>query len=1056
MYKQNQNILKEDMEDKREIFIKRLKEDLIGPLKEDEILESNPLTTYLNGILYPSNLNESDENDDEVETFVKDSDTRDESRDKIVNNKIKKPSTMGISFCLDPKKNKELTVDLTINLGIYKKIIKKNEDEEKKNSDNYKREAIKHVQKIKLSKKSEWVKLKNDKLDKLQIWYEKKNYDNLSHVTFVLVNCKEWKYGIDSKIEKIERSFFQTSFELFSSSGFEARPRSEYNSEDSDEKIYELIYRNNRDYASGFNCTSEWEAKDKNVNKIRAVWMAEENIYSVSPQGDTNYYKKGEELSTNFLINENTDSIKSRLNNLINSYKKWISNEQGKINNLDKSLQSQARKNISSCNLSVKRMEKGIEKLLNDKNAMQAFRFANEAIQKQHFWKKKDNSKFSWRPFQIGFFLLNLESLIDQNSEDRDFFDLLWFPTGGGKTEAYLFISIFLIFYSRLDKNFHNTNGTQIIMRYTLRVLTVDQFNRISAIICAAEILRKKNEKLLGNKSISIGLWVGDNQSPNKYSDAKKAIESSSDFASTPKLLKECPCCGKDLQYSCDDDNEEILIECVSPETRDICEIQKKIKILPVSTTDECLYRKVPTFLLATIDKFAQIARKDEALRFFGIKGFSTPPSLIIQDELHLITGPLGSLTALYETAIDHLCFNNNQKIKIIGSTATIKSASSQVSNLFNRKSFQFPPAGIDHENSFFSKTDHDSFRKYIAVSSNGTSEKYLLQWVAASLLQSLLDKKIDNKNFINNYGTVIAYFNSLKILSSAEPMMNEQVRDTLKVLQNKREENSRLDKFGPPEELSGRKKSSEIPEIRNKLKKLNFGDPGFIDVVLATNMISVGIDIEKLNIMVVNGQPKTMSEYIQATSRVGRSKSSGIVVSLYNHAKIRDRNRYESFSYWHKEIYKGVENSSVTPFSPNARDKALHVLLIILCKSKLGIKNPKEIKNNSEKVKNEIFPIILNKIKKVDPEELADAENELKEFLDYWLERANTEELKYFWHHKKINESLLISFEAYAAKRASGSWTPIAKPTPNSMRDVEPGVEYLCKETAKNKYVEK
>ena len=151
---------------------------------------------------------------------------------------------------------------------------------------------------------------------------KKKNYDNLSHVTFVLVNCKEWKYGIDSKIEKIERSFFQTSFELFSSSGFEARPRSEYNSEDSDEKIYELIYRNNRDYASGFNCTSEWEAKDKYVNKIRAVWMAEENIYSVSPQGDTDYYKKGEELSTNLLINENTDSIKSKLNNLINSYKK--------------------------------------------------------------------------------------------------------------------------------------------------------------------------------------------------------------------------------------------------------------------------------------------------------------------------------------------------------------------------------------------------------------------------------------------------------------------------------------------------------------------------------------------------------------------------------------------------------------------------------------------------------------------------------------------------------------------------------------------------------------
>ena len=150
--------------------------------------------------------------------------------------------------------------------------------------------------------------------------------------------------------------------------------------------------------------------------------------------------------------------------------------------------------------------------------------------------------------------------------------------------------------------------------------------------------------------------------------------------------------------------------------------------------------------------------------------------------------------------------------------------------------------------------------------------------------------------------------------------------------------------------------------------------------------MISVGIDIRRLNLMIVNGQPKSMSEYIQATSRVGRDKNSGIIVSLYNHSKIRDRNRYENFSFWHNEIYKGVENTSVTPFL-QIRDKALHVLLFILCKIKLNLKNVKDIKNKSEEAKNEIIPIILNKIENVDPSELDDSKKELESFLDLWIQ---------------------------------------------------------------------
>ena len=1050
------------MEDKRDIFIQRLTEDLLGPLKKDEILKVSPENTYLNGILYPSDVHEPDEQDDETDPIVQNSDTYDEIKDRISNNKIRRPSSMGLSFCLDPKKNKKLQLEIKINLGIYKPELQENSDKDGKTDSTiwWKRKEINHSQKINLSKKNDWMDLASENLNNLKIWYEKKDFNNLTHITLILVNQNSWTPkglgGSDTKNDQIERSFYQTSFDIHCASGFEPRPPANYNPEDEDEKIYELIYRNNKDYCSGFNCTSDWEEKNGEIKIIKAKWLTQKNVYSVSAEGDKDFFKKANELTAKSFTKDSLDNIKQKLNDLIESYQKWIDSEQKKMKNLSQHLQDQAKKNISVCSLALTRMKKGLDKLSKDKNILEAFRFANAAIEKQYSWNSKGDFQFYWRPFQLGYFLLNLDSIVDQESKDRDFFDLLWFPTGGGKTEAYLFISVFLIFYSRLDKSFKNTNGTQIIMRYTLRALTIDQFSRISATICAVEILRKENSKIFGDKEITLGLWVGQKQTPNWYAEAERVINNpNSQAESTPRQLITCPCCNQPLQYRCNDKTKDLKIQCVKPETKDTCEIQKKLKTIPVSTVDECLYEKLPTFLLATIDKFAQLVRKDEALRFLGKKDFSSPPSLIIQDELHLIAGPLGTLTALYETAIDSLCSYDNKKIKIIGSTATIKSATSQVKNLFNRKSFQFPPPGIDYQNSFFSKIDSSSHRKYIALSSNGRSDKYLLQMVATSLLQSGMDKEINKDNFINNYGTIVAYFNSLKILSSAEPMMNEQVRDTIQIIANRRKEKARLETLSPPEELSGRKKSSEIPVIRERLISRDFGSPGFIDIVLATNMISVGIDIKKLNLMIVNGQPKTMSEYIQATSRVGREKNSGIIISLYNHAKIRDRNRYENFSFWHNEIYKGVENTSVTPFSPNARDKALHAVLIILCKSKLEMKSPKDIKNQSEKVKKEIFPIILNKIRNVDPEEFDSAKKELDNFIEYWLTRSNTKELKYFWHPQKYDQSLLMSFESYAAKKASGSYTPVARPTPNSLRDVEPGVDYICKEKATDIYAE-
>ena len=1021
--------------DKRKIIIKRLKEDLIGPLNSKEILNENPYDAYLVGTLFPGNLFiEEEENDDsKPESF--DVDTKDEESKNLSPTKTSRPSNLGLSFAI--KDNNE--IEFNLNCGVYTYFEEEGDKNKKKKL--WQREEINHTQILQINKKQDYIILNhpNERIQKLKIWYTKKIIDGLSYITLILLNCNTFNKEEDTGIDLSEKSFYQVHFTIKTKDTFYPKPLIN-KAADEDEKIYSLIYRNNQDYATGFNCSVQWNVEDSNkVKVISTEWINEQKSFNVSSAGDEIYFKDQNELTPDNFITKNKKDVIKILSNLAYSYQKWIDDlvkEAKKISFLN----DQANKNIENCRLALNRIYQGINLLENDNDAFEAFQYSNKAIQKQFLWKNK-NTNFIWRPFQIAFFLLNLESTSNETSKDRNIFDLLWFPTGGGKTEAYLFLSAYFLFYSRLKK-FENTSSVQILMRYTLRVLTIDQFTRIAALISACEILRKGDENKFGLNKITLGLWVGLSQTENY-------IENFKDNPDHSRPLAKCPCCDNPLDYSeIDLDKKEVFIKCVNP-NRD-CEIKDKLKSLPVIFIDEIIYVKKPSFLISTIDKFAQIARKDEALSLFKSNSKSKI-SLIIQDELHLISGPLGTLSGLYETAIDELTSYNGLGAKMIGSTATIKSANKQILNLYNRKSFQFPPPGINADNSFFAKEDKDSFRIYIGVSSIGRTEKYMLQAISASLLQSVKDKEIiDDNYFVNSYSTLVAYFNSLKILSGATAMMDEQVRDTIDAIAMKRNEKTRSENLNSPEELSGRKLSSEIPIIRDNLINRKPGEPDFIDILLATNMISVGLDIGRLNLMIVNGQPKTMSEYIQATSRVGRTKNSGLIISLYNHAKVRDRNRFESFKHWHGEIYKGVENTSVTPFASRSRDKALHVLLVILSKGVLGIKDPSTINKYKDKIIKEIFPIILKKVEKLDPMEKEDTEKELNKFLNYWEDKALQGKLKYFWH-KKITQSLMMSLEDFAAKRQFDSSFNtdeiVAWPTPNSMRDVEPGVQFLCKD---------
>jgi hypothetical protein len=500
-----------------------------------------------------------------------------------------------------------------------------------------------------------------------------------------------------------------------------------------------------------------------------------------------------------------------------------------------------------------------------------------------------------------------------------------------------------------------------------------------------------------------------------------------------------CPACGSGLEWEADDDEQIVFCRCVG----EPCSLPASFGRIPVITVDDELYRSPPSLLIGTVDKFAQIVRKRETAGLFGRIKQQLPPDLIIQDELHLIAGPLGSLTGLYEAAIDRLCSTAEGPPKIIGSTATIRRAEEQVRAVFDRRVAQFPPPALEASNSCFAKEDEkDEGRLYVGLTSAGRSEKFALQALSASLLQAGTDPALGADEDRDPYWTLVAYFNSLKVLGGALVLMEDDVRVTVDALSGQRGETER--RLGSPEELTSRKSSAEIPEILEQLK-VPVGDPRCIDVLLATNMLSVGVDIPRLGLMLVNGQPKAMAEYIQATSRVGRRRP-GLVFTLYNNGKIRDRAHFEAFSSWHGALYRSVEPSSVTPFAARARDKALHAPLVALVRHLLSPASPRIPVEQRGRVKG-IIDLIVKRIESVDKAEAVQARQELVQFADDWLNRAESGDINQYWNDKFFNQSLLMSAELAAARRATGKGPAAAAPTPNSVRNVEPSVAFVLKE---------
>lgn len=747
---------------------------------------------------------------------------------------------------------------------------------------------------------------------------------------------------------------------------------------------------------------------------------------------------------------------------------------------------------LEKCATALARIQEGIELIASDETAAEAFRFANRAMWQQRIHSiyaervrqgadtdidqvDADPLNHSWRPFQLAFILLNLVSTTDLHHADRSdeteaLADLLWFPTGGGKTEAYLGLTAYVFALRRLQgaiADRDGEHGVAVLMRYTLRLLTLQQFQRATALVCACETIRREDPERWGETPFRIGLWVGQRATPNSTDQAKDALSqkagdgynSGQSSVGSPVQLTNCPWCGSEISPGRDIDVETFgsgrgrtLLYCSDKLGR--CPFSPRNapgEGIPVVVVDEEIYRLLPALVIATVDKFAQMPWNGRTQMLFGrVNGYCPrhgfrspevddkdshnkrgkypsvktlphaplrPPDLIIQDELHLISGPLGSLVGLYETVVDELCCwevdGKRVRPKLIASTATIRNAKGQVNALFLRKVEIFPPPGTTVSDNFFSirrPTSELPGRLYLGVCAPGKRLKAVLIRVYVALLgaSQLLYEKYGKA--ADPWMTLLGYFNSIRELGGMRRLVGDDVRTRL----------LGIDKWGlakrrlfedRTEELTSRKTSTDIPAIldrlevifdpeddrkREELKKQGKGlrKPRPYDVVLATNMVSVGVDVKRLGLMVVGGQPKGTSEYIQATSRVGRH-FPGLVVTVYNWARPRDLSHYERFEHYHATFYQQVESLSVTPFAKRALDRGLSGLLVSLIRLADFDYNENSsanaVREDSELVRRAISAIGTRAAEVLCDKDAGEAvESELRARLDHWLALAN------------------------------------------------------------------
>lgn len=1079
--------------------------ELVGPNDDEEELGESPSRRYLCGILWPRGTPIESSQDDLTDNMMDGSSESDGGQDLSAPlAQALNPSSIGLSFVVEPGCAE---VRVSASWGMYIKL------DERKEADGTKIERWRRTPRaidtrIHLIPDGKRRSYPDTDAPGPKIEWLARSLGDRTAVSLFLVNRYDRPDGPEDEL-----CLFQPVITVTGPTDggpvFSARRLQAPEGQRLDERQDELLYRKAQVFAVGHGTAVRWDLApgrfDRAV-KLETVTIPDCTVPLVvaqqAPGGVVLDMQKLAEVP-------DEDTLFDYLNPLIEAYWDWIEQRELELEDLRPELplelQRQAEDHLALCREAAERMEAGLSRLRTDPKAFRAFKFANRAMAWQRtqadwarrarkdprVWKTPPTPlKSTWRPFQIAFILLNILSGVEPTHKERRYADLLWFPTGGGKTEAYLGLSAFLLAYRRLRgevDGMRGDAGVTIIMRYTLRLLTIQQFQRAATMICACEIIRQEDPKTWGSEPFRIGLWVGGGSTPNDFDECVKALTEKNQTGATPVQLVACPWCGAPLRpsdYYPHKKARRLIIGC----SRKGCDFHRLRNPdgIPALVEDEEIYRLAPALVIGTVDKFARLPWMAETGSLFGhVRGWIPgwgfaavgeseetaarrqatllaqslqeqitdsrpllPPELIIQDELHLISGPLGTVVGAYETSVDYLCSReiDGHRVgpKVIASTATIRNAAAQVQGLFERRAVVFPPPGLEAGHSFFAEEvplEEASGRMYVGIFAPGRSVKTALVRVYATLLASI-GAILASATDLDPYFTMVGYFNSLRELGGAVRLIEDDVRSRMaKTLAkpNRPGQRYRFVARKLPDtvpELTSRVDSRQIPVVLDQLER-PFTDPPDperppVDVVLASNMISVGVDVPRLGLMVVTGQPKTTAEYIQATSRVGRSHP-GLVITVFNWARPRDVSHYERFYSYHAALYRYVEAISVTPFSSRARDRALAGAFVTMCRHGIpalkGRRSAHKFRATDAAVQ-AIRQRILDRARESGQRvPLDQVEEDINKVIDDWHRAAEAGGLVYTGD--RVARNVLYPL---GDKRSTRDLFP----APNSMRDVE------------------
>ncbi|MBD7981565.1 helicase-related protein [Oerskovia merdavium] len=777
-----------------------------------------------------------------------------------------------------------------------------------------------------------------------------------------------------------------------------------------------LRFRNRKVYAVGHGMAADWTTLDGRCTQVRL----EPVPHFVVPDVETTGFKEGtaeadalrlDHLAT---LDAYPDDVLASLRAFVRAFGAWVAEQVPRTATFETD-RVVAQRIVERSEVALKRMDHSVELLGAEEGGelRTAFSLAMAAMRLQmrqaSINRGGETAEPKWRPFQLGFLLVSLASTVDESHQERGLVDLIWFPTGGGKTEAYLGLAAIEIFRRRLTDG-PTGGGTAVLTRYTLRLLTSQQFQRAASLICAMELLRRTDgigdPRARDMAPFSIGLWVGNEVTPGTRRDAKAALERLHKAARPDEAnqfqIESCPWCATPLlpgirssllsKYGVRMVGRDVVIHCVNLS----CDFTHEI---PVCVVDEVLYETPPTVLLATVDKFARLQFRPEAGRLLGLNTPFRQPSMIIQDELHLLSGPLGTTVAVFDAVIQMLLAANGSTPKIIASTATIRASDEQVQGLYGRPVALYPPSGLDGDKTFFSRpVTTGEGRLYLGLMPQALSQMSATVSASAPLIEipQILRKHSDSGTNLDAYWTMVMYHNSLRELGRTGTLVVDDVNARLEPRADRLGHELRTVRAGRVLELTSRRGPEELPNDLRELRRSADESDQAVDVVLSSNMLSVGIDIPRLALMLMVGQPKTTSEYIQATSRVGRGAVRGVVTTLFRSNRARDRSHFETFRGYHEALYRSVEPTSVTPWSLASRERSLAGALVVLVRhlgTGLAANNSaKDLDLNNPMQRSSIDTLVdrfLELVDRADDIETTDTRERIGALLNQWDRRA-------------------------------------------------------------------